>query len=241
MTLRIAMWSGPRNISTAMMRSFENRADCEVVDEPFYAAYLAATGLAHPMREEILAAQPQDYATVIAALTDGKCAAPMQYQKQMTHHIPAGMDMGWCAGFRHAFLIRDPAQVIASYLQKMPTVDEDAIGIRRQLALFDELARLTGSAPAVIDSNDVLRNPRGVISGLCDALGIPFDAGMLDWPTGRRTADGVWASHWYHNVEQSTGFGEYQPATVSLSGAAAALAEQMRPLYDTLAAYRIRP
>ena len=132
MTIRIAMWSGPRNISTAMMRSWENRVDCCVVDEPFYAAYLAATGLEHPCRDEILAAQANDYHAVIEQITSGETATPLQYLKQMTHHMPSGMDMDWCVGLRHCFLIRDPGQVIASYLQKMPSVSEDDIGIRRQ-------------------------------------------------------------------------------------------------------------
>ena len=242
MTLRIAMWSGPRNISTAMMRSWENREDCSVVDEPFYAAYLASTGLDHPRREEILKAQSTAYAEVVHRLTEGAVDTPLYYQKHMTHHMPVGMDMGWCRGLRHCFLIRDPAEVIASYVQKMPSVDEDAIGIRRQSELFGEIAAITGITPAVIDSSDVLQNPRKVLGDLCDWLGIDFPAQrMLHWPTGRRDSDGVWASHWYHNVEQSTGFGEYSPATPQLSAEHRALADAMQPYYKDLAERRILP
>ncbi len=242
MTIRIAMWSGPRNISTAMMRSWENRDDCSVVDEPFYAAYLAHTGLDHPCREAILATQATRYSTVAASLRDDQVSTPLFYQKQMTHHIPRGMDMSWCAKMKHCFLIRDPAQVIASYVQKMPSVDEDAIGIRRQAELFHEISELTGTTPAVIDSNDVLRNPAKVIGELCDYLEIDFPSEqMLSWPTGPRRSDGVWASHWYHNVEQSTGFGQYQDKTAQLQGELIALAEEMSPVYDSLASLRIRP
>ena len=242
MTLRIAVWSGPRNISTAMMRAWENRPDCSVIDEPFYAAYLAATGLEHPMREEILAAQSADYVEVVEQVSQAEVSSALQYQKQMTHHIPRGMGMRWCADFQHCFLIRDPAQVIASYVQKMPSVDADAIGIQRQAELFDEISSVTGRAPAVIDSNDVLQNPAGVLGGLCEYLGVEFlEQDMLHWPTGRRASDGVWASHWYHNVEQSTGFGEYRPVEPELEEAHRVLADAMRPYYERLAEGRIQP
>ncbi len=242
MTVRIAMWSGPRNISTAMMRSWENRPDCSVVDEPFYAAYLARTGLDHPMHEQILQAQSSDYEAVVGTLTHGEVATALQYQKHMTHHVPRGMDMSWCQGLRHAFLIRDPAEVVASYVQKMPRVDEDAIGILRQAELFDEIEGVTGRPPAVIDSNDVLRDPASVLAQLCDYLEIRFDErAMLHWPPGRRASDGVWASHWYHNVEQSTGFAAYRPREANLAPEHQTLAERMQPAYQRLAALRLRP
>ena len=242
MTLRIAMWSGPRNISTAMMRSWENRADCSVVDEPFYAAYLCATCLDHPCRAEILSSQSNDYQHVIDAMTSTEVGTPLQYLKQMTHHMPVDLDMGWCASLRHCFLIRDPAQVIASYLQKMPSVSEDDIGIRRQAELFRQVTSITGIAPAVIDSSDVLKNPEKILGELCDYLEIDFPKEqMLHWPAGKRASDGVWAHHWYDNVEQSTGFGEYREKTPVLGGEQLALAEAMQPYYDELAELRIRP
>jgi len=242
MTQRIAMWSGPRNISTALMRSWENRPDCSVVAEPFYAAYLVDTGLGHPMREQILLAQSTDYGKVVEELTRYPVQSALQYQKQMTHHIPRGMGMSWCADFRHCFLIRDPAQVIASYAQKMPSVDADAIGIQRQAELYEEISELSELQPAVIDSNDVLKNPAKVLGELCSHLDVEFrPQEMLQWPTGRRDSDGVWADHWYHNVEQSTGFGEYRPAEVQLSAEHQELAEAMRPYYERLAQTRIQP
>lgn len=242
MTLRIAMWSGPRNISTAMMRSWENRADCSVVDEPFYAAYLSATGLQHPCRDEILSSQSSDYQQVIETMTSGEVATPLQYLKQMTHHMPPDLDMGWCVKLRHCFLIRDPAQVIASYVKKMPSVNEDAIGIRRQDELFRQIRSITGSTPAVIDSNDVLKNPEKILGELCSHLEIDFPKEqMLHWPAGRRASDGVWAHHWYHDVEQSTGFAEYRHKTLTLSEEQWALAEAMQPYYDEMAELRIRP
>ncbi|RLQ23271.1 hypothetical protein DWB85_04140 [Seongchinamella sediminis] len=236
------MWSGPRNISTALMRSWENRPDCSVVDEPFYAAYLADTGLDHPCREQILLTQSTDYGKVIEELTRTPVATALQYQKQMTHHIPRGMAMDWCADFKHCFLIRDPAQVIASYVQKMPDVNEDAIGIRRQAELFEQIAGLSGDVPLVIDSNDVLKNPEKVLGELCQRLGIEFyREAMLHWPTGRRDSDGIWASHWYHNVEQSTGFGTYTQGEPELDASQRELAQRMMPCYEQLAAQRILP
>ena len=241
-TLRIAMWSGPRNISTAMMRSWQNRPDCSVVDEPFYAAYLASTGLDHPCREQSLRSQSTDYKTGVAELTEQPVSSPVQYQKQMTHHIPRGMNMAWCIGLKHCFLIRDPAQVIASYVQKMPTIDEDAIGIRRQAELFQEITALTGIAPDVIDSNDVLHNPARVLAGLCHELQVDFyPEAMLHWPAGKRASDGVWGSHWYRSVEQSTGFGKYRADGTQLRPAHRALAERMQPYYEEMASLRIRP
>lgn len=242
MTQRIAMWSGPRNISTAMMRSWENRADCSVVDEPFYAAYLAETGLQHPCREEILSSQSSDYQQIINAITSASVATPLHYLKQMTHHMPTGLDMDWCIGLRHCFLIRDPAQVIASYVKKMPFVSDEAIGIRRQIELFRQIRSITGVAPAVIDSNDVLKNPGKILAELCDYLEIDFEREkMLQWPVGKRASDGVWAHHWYHDVEQSTGFGEYREKTPRLNEEHRALANAMQPYYDELAELRIRP
>jgi len=242
MTTRIAMWSGPRNISTAMMRSWENRPDCSVVDEPFYASYLQETGLQHPCREENLVAQSCERAEVVRQLTGEDPGTALYYQKHMTHHMPRGMDMAWCDGIRHCFLIRDPAEIIASYLNKMPSVSEEAIGIVRQVELFEEITDITGRRPAVIDSNDVLRDPRGILEQLCQTLEVPFLAdAMLRWPTGRRDSDGVWASHWYQRVEQSTGFGPAAAGEPELAPEHRALAEEMRAYYEQLAQYRISP
>ncbi len=242
MTVRIAMWSGPRNISTAMMRSWENRADCTVVDEPFYACYLQETGLVHPCREEILQAQSSDRLEVIHQLAVNEPGTPYFYQKHMTHHMPSGMDMRWCTAMQHCFLIRDPAEIIASYLGKMPTVSADAIGIVRQQQLFVEIASITGRQPLVIDSNDVLRDPGAILGQLCELLEVPFmPECMLQWPTGRRSSDGVWAHHWYQNVEQSTGFATYRPRATPLAAEHRGLADSMQEIYQQLLSQRIRP
>jgi hypothetical protein len=233
---RVAMWSGPRNISTAMMRAFENRPDTDVIDEPFYAAYLAATGIAHPMREAILAAQPSDPAHVATALL-GEISPGKRvfYQKHMTHHMVPAFDLGWMAQCRHVFLIRSPERVIASYERKRENPTLDDLGFVRQAELFRREADRLGCPPPVIDGDDVLADPRAVLGRLCAALDIPFYENMLSWPAGRRTSDGVWAPHWYQAVEASTGFA---PARASRFPSSR-LADEARPYYDFLYAHRM--
>jgi hypothetical protein len=238
--IRIAMWSGPRNISTAMMRSFENRLDCAVVDEPFYAAYLAASGSDHPMRDEVLASQPVDPAQVVAGLDalDG----PLIYEKHMTHHMLPGMDVRWIAERRNAFLIRDPAAVLASYVVKRENVSLADIGVERQRALFEREADRLGRAPPVVEGRDVLGDPRGALSALCRALGIAFDEAMLSWPAGPRASDGVWAPAWYDAVERSTGFSAPpEGALAPLRDDLRRIAEAARPHYERLSAFALKP
>lgn len=239
MTVRIAMWSGPRNISTAMMRSFENRADAQVVDEPFYAAYLAATGLDHPMRDEVLASQPQDWRAVVAGLDalDG----PVVYEKHMAHHMLDGMGLEWTADRANAFLIRDPAEVLASYTVKRADVTLDDIGVVRQAELFAREADRLGRAPPVVRGSDVLADPEGMLGALCVALGVAFDPAMLAWPPGRRDSDGVWAPAWYDAVERSTGFAPPERRDPpALPDALRAIADQARPHYEALERHRLR-
>ncbi|RYF92150.1 MAG: HAD family hydrolase [Caulobacteraceae bacterium] len=241
MTLRIAMWSGPRNISTAMMRAFENRPDTAVVDEPFYAAYLAATGLDHPMRDEVLASQATDWAMVGAEMAGaGPSGAAVFYQKHMTHHMLPGVDLDWTAGCVNAFLIRDPAAVLASYVRKRGEVTLADIGVERQGELFDRECDRLGRAPPVVEGADVLANPRATLTTLCAALGIPFSDRMLAWPAGRRDSDGVWAPAWYDAVERSTGFGPPSPeAAPELPDDLRRIADRARPLYERLAAHKL--
>jgi hypothetical protein len=240
--VRVAMWSGPRNISTAMMRSFENRPDTCVIDEPFYAVYLDRTGAAHPMREESLVAQSTDWRRVVAELLS---PLPEEYgvfyQKHMTHHMVEGVGLDWMAGCRNAFLIRSPERVLASYAAKRPEVTLDDIGFARQAALFEIEAERLGTAPPVIDADDVLADPRRVLAELCGALGIPFKTAMLKWPAGPRASDGVWAPVWYAAVEQSTGFAPPPASAPVLDERLAAIAEAARPYYDRLARYRLAP
>ena len=234
-TTRIAMWSGPRNLSTAMMRSFENRMDCSVVDEPLYAAYLVATGLDHPGREAVIASQPSDPARVIAEITGGALASPVQYQKHMTHHVLPDFDRDGLGTLTHAFLVRDPERVLTSYakVRDEPTLED--LGLPQQVELFE---RYGGP---VVDAADVLRDPRATLGSLCGALGIDFDEAMLSWPAGPRATDGVWAPHWYAGVEASTGFAPYSPGSGDpLPDRLAPLLERCQPYYDALAPYRLR-
>jgi len=203
--LRIAMWSGPRNISTAMMRSFENRADSAVVDEPLYAAYLAATGIDHPGREEILASQATDWRTVMRFLTTD-APAPVYYQKHMCQHWLADFPRDFADGLTNCFLIREPRRIIASYARVRPDFDIDELGFRQQKQLFDHECERLGVVPPVLDAALTLQNPRAVLGRLCQRLAIGFDERMLAWPAGPRASDGVWAPHWYASVWQSTGF-----------------------------------
>jgi hypothetical protein len=235
------MWSGPRNISTAMMRSFESREDTAVLDEPFYAAYLAATGFDHPMREEVLASQPNDWREVVARLRgEAPNGPPVFYQKHMTHHMLPGFGRGWIAHCRNAFLIRSPEDVLASYAEKRSEVTLADIGFVQQHELFEREADRLGHAPSVIESADVLRNPEAALTALCISLGIPFSQRMLAWKAGRRPSDGVWAPVWYAAVERSTGFAAPErPRTRTLNSAHQSIADAARPHYERLAAHKL--
>jgi len=230
------MWSGPRNLSTALMRSFENRADCSVVDEPLYAAYLAETGLDHPGRAEVIASQPTSPGVVVEALTSGPVATPVTYQKHMTHHVLPSVPRVPLASLTHAFLVRDPERVLTSYakVREEPTLED--LGLPQQVELFESFGG------PVVDAADVLRDPRGTLTLLCGALGLDFDDAMLAWPAGPRDTDGVWAPHWYAGVEASTGFvsespGSHDPLPPRLEP----LLDACRRYYDALPPYRLRP
>ncbi|BBH70329.1 branched chain amino acid aminotransferase [Actinoplanes sp. OR16] len=215
-----------------MMRSFGARADTVAVDEPLYAYYLAATGIDHPGRDEILAGQPQRWQDVAAQLT-GPCDAAVLYQKHMTHHLLPEVGRDWLGSLTHAFLIRDPAHVIASYakVRGEPTLDD--LGYPQQLEIF------RASGGPVVDAADVLRDPAKTLTRLCEALGIGFDPAMLAWAPGPRAEDGVWAPHWYASVHASTGFASYDPRPAEVPDRLRALVEAARPYYDEMAAHRL--
>lgn len=234
--VRVAMWSGPRNISTAMMRAWENRGDCAVSDEPLYAHYLAHTGLDHPARDEVLASGNADWERVVQSLLGpSPGGAPIWYQKHMTHHLLPRIDRGWIASLRNVLLIRHPREVVGSYVKSRATVTADDIGLPQQVALYEELCR-AGAPPPVIDASDFLRAPEAYLCALCDWLGVAFTDRMLHWPKGPRDSDGVWAPHWYAQVWQSTGFEPPVEKEITLSGQAAAVADECRPHYEWLRA-----
>lgn len=234
------MWSGPRNLSTAMMRSFGNRADTFVSDEPFYGAFLKDSGADHPMRDAVIAAMDCDWANIARTLAgpvpDGR---PIWYQKHMWHHMvgPVGYE-DFSDDFTHAFLIRDPANMIASYLRQRQAAAFEDFGLDRQAEFFDREADRLGAAPPVVDANDVLADPRGTLGVLCGRLGIAFDPAMLAWPPGIRPTDGPWAPHWYQAVAASRGFGP-PDGPAELPAEARAVAERCRPYYERLAAHKI--
>ncbi len=235
------MWSGPRNLSTAMMRSFGSRADTFVSDEPFYGAFLKDTGLDHPMRDKIVDSMDCDWRSVMDRLRgDPPDGSLIWYQKHMWHLMTGPIGYDDFAGFRHAFLIREPERMIASYLKKREAARFEDFGLEKQAEFFDREAERLGHAPPVIDANDVLADPQGILSRLCESLDIPWDPAMLRWEPGRRQTDGVWAAHWYNAVEKSTGFGEPDSGPVRLSPEDERLAARMRPFYEQLAAHQIR-
>jgi hypothetical protein len=237
---RIAMWSGPRNLSTAMMYSFAARGDCTVWDEPFYAAYLDATGVSHPMRDDIIAAHESD-PDVVAATCKGPVPLgnPVFYQKHMTLHMVPEFDRRWMRSCTNVFLIRHPARVIASYAKKREGATLADIGFVQQSELFDEVAAWSGTDPVVIDSDDIRAEPEAMLQKLCAAIGLTFTRKMLRWPAGGNAADGVWAPHWYAAVHRSTGFDGAEGPLPALGGTYADLAAQALPYYERLAARKI--
>jgi hypothetical protein len=240
--LRIAMWSGPRNISTAMMRAFENRPDCEVWDEPLYGPYLAATGKAHPGADEVIEAQGSDWSVVVGSILGPvPSGRPLWYQKHMTHHILPDMSLDWVDDLANCFLIRDPAEVLSSYRVRRDEFDVEDLGFTQQLELFRHVVETSGSVPPVLDARDVLENPSGMLQSLCASLGIDFDARMLKWPPGPRDSDGVWGKHWYDAVWKSTGFSPHVRRDVRLDDDARRIVERCRPCYETLRAQRLEP
>ena len=239
--LRIAMWSGPRNISTAMMRAWENRGDCAVSDEPLYAAYLAATGIDHPMREEVIAAGDTDPGRVVRTLLGtAPDHQPLWYQKHMAHHLLPGMDRRWIGSLANVLLIRDPREVVASYLKARDEVTPEDIGLPQQVELHAML-RDAGTPAPVIDARDFLRAPEAHLRALCALLGIGFTPRMLQWPAGPRASDGAWAPHWYAQVWQSTGFDPPRPPmSTRLTPQGEAVVAACQPLYERLRALRLQ-
>ena len=242
MTVRIAMWSGPRNISTAMMRSFSSRPDCFVSDEPFYGAFLKESGADHPMREEVIASMETDWSSVAEAMAgDPPDGSAVWYQKQMAHHMVGPVAPDDLKEVANAFLIRDPRRMAASYARKREEVSASDLGIGLLRQFFDRECDRRGSAPPVVDAADVLADPAGTLSALCAALDIPWMEAMLRWPAGRHREDGVWASHWYARVEASTGFeGEEDLGPPTLDSHLQEIADACEGDYQAMARFRLR-
>jgi Sulfotransferase domain len=239
--IRVAMWSGPRNISTAMMRSWGNRADTAVIDEPFYAFYLKATGKQHPGADEVIAHGETDWRKVAAQCERG-LSVPIEkkifFQKQMTHHLLAEVDREWLRAVTNCFLIRDPAEVITSYIKKNDDPVLEDLGFVQQTEIFDWVRENTGIIPSVIDAKDVLENPERTLRLLCEAVGVEFDEAMLSWPAGLRETDGVWAKHWYGEVARSTSFQPYQPKKDPVPDHLSAIHDRCLECYEQLYQFR---
>ena len=239
---RIAMWSGPRNISTAMMYSFHNRDDCYASDEPLYANFLLSTGTPHPDAQEVIESHETDLDAVISGLTgpipEGKS---IWYQKHMCHHISDESDLSWIDGLTNCFLIRDPREVLLSLSKITDVLDLRVTGLTQQIRILNHVYSKSGEYPPIIDSRDVLENPRKTLSSLCGCVGIPFSEDMLSWDPGPRDCDGIWAKNWYSSVWGSSGFMPYSPREGELSPELSAVLEEANPIYEELRSRRIMP
>lgn len=238
--LRIASWSGPRNISTAMMRSWGNREDTHVSDEPFYAHYLSVCQVDHPGVDEVVASGETNWRKVVSALTG---PIPNQktvwYQKHMTHHLLPHIELDWLESLTHCFLIRQPREMLSSLLAVMPNPGLKDTGLPQQISLFNRVRASSGRVPPVVDARDLLLNPRGVLSQLCTALGLEFSDSMLSWKPGRRETDGVWAKYWYASVEKSSGFEPYEERDRSVPEDHRPLLAECEEIYEAMYRHRL--
>jgi hypothetical protein len=239
--IRVAMWSGPRNISTAMMRAWGNRPDTFVIDEPFYAFYLNATGKKHPWADEVIATGETDWRKVVAQLTsplpNGK---RIFFQKQMTHHLLPEVNRDWLGAVTNCFLIRDPREVIASYVKKREDPALEDLGFVQQAEIFDWVCGRTESPPPVIDARDVLENPKRTLGLLCETIGVEFSKSMLSWAPGLRGTDGIWAKHWYGEVVRSTSFEPYRARRDEVPKHLVEIHKRCSECYDRLYEHRLR-
>ncbi|HJQ28578.1 MAG TPA: hypothetical protein VJ827_04515 [Rubrobacter sp.] len=230
--LKLSVWSGPRNISTALMYSFRQRTDTVVVDEPLYGHYLRSTGADHPGAGEVMEAMEGDSERVVREVILGPCERPVHFFKNMAHHLP-GLDPSFLDRITNVLLIRDPTEMLPSLTRQLPSPTLRDTGLREQAGILDSiLAR--GEEPIVLDARELLLDPPGVLGQMCAGLGIPFEEAMLSWPAGPKPEDGVWAKHWYHNVHASTGFAPYRPRTEPFPGRLEPLLKECLPHYERL-------
>lgn len=240
MPMNLAMWSGPRNISTAMMRAWENRSDCTVWDEPFYAYFLQQTGIDHPLAAEVINAYDKNLDSLIAKLST-RPKSGIAYQKHISTHILDHMPLDWLQHVTNVFLIREPKYMVASYTQKRVNMTASDFGYTQLEMLFKKAASAQGSTPLVIDSRRFLRKPEAHLRFLCQHLNIEFESAMLTWPSGSRDSDGLWHTHWYDSVKASTGFGPPREGESTLNAHQQAIADECQPHFDTLNAHAIDP
>lgn len=237
---RIAMWSGPRNISTALLRAWGNRPDAAVWDEPLYAYYLKATGVEHPGADEVIRCHESEWRRVVERIVGpvpgGKTVF---YQKHMSHHLLPEIDRGWLEQVTNVFLIRRPREVVTSLVRIYPKLALDDTGLPQQLEIFNLVRERTGKPPPVIDARDVLRDPPRLLRLLCEAVGVPFTETMLSWPTGPRDTDGVWAKYWYSAVLKSTTFEPYRAKQDTIPEHLNPILAQAEELYRQLHQHRL--
>jgi hypothetical protein len=234
------MWSGPRNISTAMMRSWGNRRDTVVIDEPFYAFYLDATGKEHPGAAEVIAQGENDWRKVVQRLlSELPTGKRILFQKQMAHHLLPETRREWILSVTNCFLIRDPREVILSYIKKSADPVLEDLGFVQQCDLFNFVRERKNSIPAVIDATDILRAPRRMLELLCQTIGVEFDPAMLCWPAGLRETDGIWAKYWYDEVAKSTSFQPYTPRKGIIPDRLQRVYDRCRECYEELHQYRL--
>ena len=238
--IRIAMWSGPRNISTALMRSWESRSDTFVIDEPFYAHYLSVTNVDHPGRDEIVQSGETDQSVVSKGLIsdiDDSCS--IYFQKHMTHHMIPSVGRDWMKDVVNCFLIRNPKDMILSYTKVNSNLSMHLLGLEEQYELFEYVTKINGRVPPVVDSKDILIDPRKTLSLLCEKVGVIFSEEMLSWSKGVRDTDGIWAKYWYDNVINSTGFNIYRQKDDDVPSKYLGLYDECIKIYDELAKYKI--
>ena len=235
--LRLSVWSGPRNVSTALMYSFRQRPDTRVIDEPLYGHYLAVTDADHPASEEVTAAMDNDGERVVRRVMLGPCDKPIVFFKNMAHHL-VGLDRGFLQEITNVLLTRDPREMLPSLAEQLPSPTLRDTGLAEQVEILDA-ALDGGNPPIVLDARELLLDPASVLRETCERLRIPFDGAMLRWPAGPKPEDGVWARHWYRNVHASTGFGEYRPKPEPFPEALEPLLRECLPLYEELRRHAI--
>ena len=235
--LKLSVWSGPRNVSTALMYSFRQRPDTVVVDEPLYGHYIAVAGPGHPGEREVLKTVDRDGERVVREIILGPCERPVHFFKNMAHHL-AGLDLGFLGSVTNVLLIRDPREMLPSLAKQLthPTLRDT--GLAEQVEILEVMLEDDGE-PVVLDAKELLLDPPGVLERVCGALGITFEEAMLSWPAGPKPEDGVWAKHWYENVHASTGFGPYSPGAEPFPERLEPLLEECLPLYQRLRGYAI--